>query len=119
MYGLPKGLDLSFFDGKECIQICFGLHQVDIHFHEDVSVAIRAAFRHQQAGPEPPSAGSALPFSAVGLLRLLGTKVEKVVGADTGTLTLSFSNGDVLEILDSEKAYESYEIRRGDECYVV
>lgn len=51
------------------------------------------------------------PLSATSLLGLVGKSVVSVHGDPDGTLTLTFSNGDVVTVFDHE-GYEAYQI-----CY--
>ncbi|MBX3333591.1 MAG: hypothetical protein KF876_05670, partial [Nitrospira sp.] len=54
------------------------------------------------------------PRSAASLLGLLGSSVTSVHGDPDGTLTLTFSNGDVVTVFDNE-GYEAYQIGNGDQ----
>ena len=40
MYGLNPEINLSFLVGRELLQVCIGIHQVQLHFDKDVSISI-------------------------------------------------------------------------------
>ena len=110
MYGLDTTIDLSFLIGRESVQIAIGQYQVIFAFDEDLRISVESEFRLVSPGGEVSTWQPCAPQSAAATLRLIGRKVEKVSGQKDGTLTLTFSGGDVLTILDSSKEYESYDI---------
>ena len=110
MYGLDTTIDLSFLIGRETIQIVVGQFQVIFNFNESVSISVESEFRLMSQAGDVSTWQPRVPQAAAVALRLLGVKVEKVSGQTDGTLTLTFSNGDILIILDSSKEYTSYDI---------
>jgi hypothetical protein len=50
---------------------------------------------------------------------LLGHQVVTVTTNVSGTLTLTFDHGHVLEFLDDSSTYESYHIRHGPKTVIV
>lgn len=110
MYGLDMTIDLSFLIGREAIQIAIGLYQVIFAFDESVCISVESEFRLISPKGDVSSWQSSVPQSAAAALRLLGAKIENVSGLKDGTLTLTFSSGDILTILDSSKEFESYDI---------
>jgi hypothetical protein len=65
MYGLEKQIDLSFFAGREIIQVAIGVYQVQFAFDEDVTISAESEFRYFDGKaewiwrPEPGSASIA------------------------------------------------------------
>jgi Family of unknown function (DUF6188) len=120
MYGLKKEIDLSFLAGRELIQLAIGVYQVQFGFDEDVRISVDSEFRYfdEQAEwiwrPEPGS--SSIAARAVALL---GATIESFGSNIDGTLNLAFSNQHRLTILDSSKAYESYDITRPGQTIIV
>jgi hypothetical protein len=119
MYGFPRDIDLSFFCGKELIQVSVGIYDVQLHFHESVSLSIQNRIEHTSKGiitvweqEETP------PISASSLLTLLGSCVVSAHGVSDGTLTLQFANGDIVKVFDAE-GYESYQINNNGELIIV
>jgi hypothetical protein len=53
------------------------------------------------------------------MLPLLGTTIAGASVVPPGTLRLTWSNGHVLEIMDSSERYESYVVTCGDKLIVV
>jgi hypothetical protein len=118
MYGLKTGVDLTFLQGRELIQLAIGKHQVIFNFDEDVSVSVEGRFEYtsRSGSSEWQPGGLIVAASAV---HLLGERIVGVQGREDGTLKLTFSNDDCLLILDTSTEYESYQISRRGEIIVV
>jgi len=108
MYGLDITIDLSFLIGREAVQIAIGQYQVIFAFDENVSISVESEFRLISTEGDVSTWQPRAPQAAAAALRLVGAKVEKVLGQKDGTLTLRFCGGDILTILDNSKEYESY-----------
>jgi hypothetical protein len=120
MYGLNKGIDLSFLNGREVIQVAIGIYQIIFGFDEDVRISVESQFTYFDGSDEwvwKPEPGAAQ--IAARTVSLLGATIESFEGQANGTLTLTFSNGQRLTILDSSKEYESYDITRPGQTIVV
>lgn len=125
MYGLKPDVDLSFFVGKELTQVAVGSYDVQFHFtlpvpaslsvaQDWVSLAVQNYIEHSSKGVVNEwDRDENMPLSAASLVGLLGSSVVTVQGDPDGTLTLEFSNGDVVTIFDRE-GYEAYQIHNGD-----
>jgi hypothetical protein len=118
MFGLPPEVDLTFFDARELEQVCIGAHVVILNFDEDVSLTIEGDICHRS------SAGAVTTFvssasAASTLVRLINAKVLTALRIHPGTLSLQFSNGETLEVPDTNEYYESYQIRHGQRLIVV
>ena len=120
MYGLKKEIDLSFLAGRELIQLAIGVYQVQFGFDEDVRISVESEFRYFDGQAEwiwrPEPGSSSIAARAVALL---GQQIESFGSNIDGTLTLAFSNQHRLTILDSSKAYESYDITRPGQTIIV
>jgi hypothetical protein len=57
--------------------------------------------------------------AAMVLCNLINATVSSASVKSPGTLVLQFSNGEALEIYDSNTSYESYQIACGDRLIVV
>lgn len=121
MYGLKPDVDLSFFIGKDLIQLAVGPGDVQFNFSgpmpSDLSVAPSPVSLSVQSRIEHSSRevitewgrDESKPRSAASLLGLVGSSVVSVQGDPDGTLTLEFSNGDIVTVFDTE-GYEAYQI---------
>lgn len=109
MYGLNEDIDLSFFLGSELIQVCIGLHQLVLNFSGDISISIECKFYHLSKG-KYLNKFNKLPDSACSLLSTLGCWVTDINNLGNGNLEIKLSNGDIIQINDSNKDYESYSI---------
>jgi len=123
MYGLKPDVDLSFFIGKDLVQLAVGPGDVQFNFSgpmpSDLSVAPSLVSLFVQSRIEHSSKevitewgeDENKPLAAASLLGLIGSSVVAVQGDPDGTLTLEFSNGDVVRVFDTA-GYEAYQI-----CY--
>jgi Family of unknown function (DUF6188) len=120
MYGLKKETNLSFLTGRELIQVAIGTFQVQFHFDEAVAVSVEPEFRYFDGqrewiwGQEPSS-----PQVAGRTVAMLGASITSFESSEDGTLTLTFSNGHRLTMVDSSKEYESYDITRPGNTIIV
>lgn len=118
--GLKKGIDLSFLQGREVIQVAIGQFQVQFGFDEDVIISVKGGFEYLD-GTTELSWKPELAYSQVAArtVALLGATINSFEAHGDGTLKLNFSNGHRLTIPDSSKPYESYSITRpGFNIYV-
>ena len=120
MHGLKKETDLSFLAGRELIQVAIGSFQVQFHFDGDVAVSVEAEFRYFDGQREwiwrqEPSS----PQVAGRTVAILGASITKFDSSENGTLSLTFSNGHRLTMVDSFKEYESYDITRPGQTIIV
>lgn len=98
----------------------FGEYQVQLAFSGDTDCRISIEGDYVVT----PSGGEATAFSgavdgAAALWRLMGQSVEVAEVPSEGTVRLGFGDGAVVEVLDSEAHYESYQISLGDRLLVV
>jgi hypothetical protein len=126
MYGLKPDIDLSFFVGKDLGQVAVGSSDVQFNFsrpmpasldvaQDTVLLAVQSRVEHNSKGIVNEWEGDEIdPLSAASLLGLLGSSVVSVQGDPDGTLTLKFSNDDVVTVFDHEH-YEAYQICHGDQ----
>ncbi len=107
MHGFGTG-DFHFLEGLTLIQVCLGQFQTQLHFDTRVRISTEGRYIHRIAVDnreliqEPSSCG----YNE--LHRLLGATVAKAVVSSPNSLTLSFSNGDLLILVDDSQQYESF-----------
>ncbi len=118
MYGLPSDLDLSFLMHACLLQVCIGANEVILKFDREVTITIESRFRVRGANGHEAVFEDA-PSSAACLVELLSDSITDVLGHQDGTLSLSFAQGGLVEIYDSSKHYESYQIQHGQDIHVV
>ena len=124
MYGLPPDVDLSFFVDTQVTLVSFGWHFVGVEFignpyDPHSSISIEGAYSLQLPEGDKHTWHDNLRQGAAYLVAIVALRVASAVGTPNGTLTLTFKGGGVLEVHDSEKHYESYQIRYGDKIIVV
>lgn len=118
MYGLPDDLDLGFLVGTTLLQVCIGANEVILKFDADICITIETRFRIRDANGHDAVYDNA-PSAAVSLVAILSDSIAEVRGKQDGTLRLSFSKSAVLELYDSSKEFESYQIQHGKHIHVV
>jgi hypothetical protein len=118
VFGLPPDVDFSFLAGATCLQVCIGQQEVILRLHSDISVLIGSTVRVTAPGGVTRTIDAAVE-TGVALLSLLAADVSEATGARDGTLTISWTNGWKLQILDSSAEYESYTVSHGDQIIVV
>lgn len=118
MYGLPSDLDLEFLVGLTLLQVCVGANEVILRFDQDVSITMETRIRARYADGKDVVFDCA-PLAAVSLVAFLSDSITEVLGQRDGTLRMSFSRGGLIEVYDSSKDYESYQIQHGPAIHVV
>ncbi len=117
MYGLRQDLDLLPFEGLRLVQVCIGENETIFNFDDEVSVNVSSDFRIGTSNGGNlfrTSVSAAAPAAS-----LLGKAVKQAAHTAEGTLTLTFADESVLEIYESSRDYESYQLRISGSIYVV
>jgi hypothetical protein len=99
--------------GRTLEMICFNQNQINFHFDEKLTIQVGTSLRYQQQLTQEPEIIE-VPALQSSLMQLLGHSTIKAIGDNTGTLTLEFEDGQILECLDDTPLYESYQIVQGD-----
>jgi len=118
MYGIPTDVDLSFFSNATLQQVCIGENEVILHFDSDIMVMVTSTICVTSADGLQTAFTDAKAGGAT-LLNLLGNAVRVAMAGTDGTLKLTWKGGDILEILDTWKEFESYTVRHGESLLVV
>ena len=127
MYGLEPDIDLSFFVGRDINHVEVALANVRLNFDGPVlapgvqdllSLTVEGRIEHRCKESVTEWEVANNPLSAASLLGLVGKSVVSVHGDPDGTLTLTFSNGDIVTVFDQE-GYQAYRIWNGDEQIIV
>jgi hypothetical protein len=118
MYGLPTGLDLSFFVQKRLIQVCVGECDIIFNFDYSLSLTLTSSF-----GCQCPAGGFHQYESFIrgsgDVMKFLNKAVISAEDHSGGTLRLNFEGGGFIECYDDSEHYESYVIHVGDRVIVV
>lgn len=118
MNGLPTDADLSFLEGATLLQVCVGENEVILNLDPDISIMVASVIRMTTGDGVALELADA-PESGRSMLALLGHGVAAVAHDPDGTLRRTWDGGEVTELLDSWKEFESYTIRHGDTLLVV
>ena len=120
MYGLSPDTDLSPLNGCTLTFVGFGQYQVQLAFSGETNCAISIEGDYVVT----PSDGESTTFSeavdgAAAVLPLLGHTVVVAEVPSDGTVRVGVDDGSVIEVLDSQAHYESYQVDLGDRLLVV
>ncbi len=115
MYGVPKTLNLSRFEGCTLSLVGLAEHQVQFCFHPDGLISVEGDWELLDAGGQVVD--RAVPNAErteCRLHRLLGQAVTDWQLDPPRSFTLTFTNGLRLRIFDSSTEHESFSIQPGD-----
>lgn len=120
MYGLDVGTDLTPLTGCTLESIELTRHQLQLRLDSlnGISLSIESDFSIRRVGGAAVTYGRP-PDAAQPLAGLLGVKVVNADVTVPGTVTLSWADGSVLQVFDSNEHYESYQISLGERLIVV
>jgi len=118
MYGLPPDIDLLFLKEATLLQVCIGENEVVLGFFPQISIMVASTIRVVRPEGSMQTLEDARD-AGISLSRLLGDSIQEVAGSTDGTLCLTWGSGEVVEILDTWKEFESYTIQKGDRIIVV
>jgi hypothetical protein len=110
MHGFHDSGDFAFLRGLEVEQVCLGQYQTQILFHPQGRISMEGQYIHEITSENRQVIQ---PRSSCGpneLYRLLGQSVTDAVVVSDSTLRLSFSNGEMLTLIDDTDQYESFVI---------
>jgi hypothetical protein len=118
MHRLNKDVDVSFLLNREVIQLCIGLYQAILRFDGGVEISLECEFR---LVPDPGLAAKkdAAQSRYLNLASLLGCRVSQIENPGNGSIWMFFSDRSTLEIVDSNRDRESFQITHESRVIVV
>jgi hypothetical protein len=115
MYGVPKDLDLTRFQGATLVQVALGEHQVLFRFHPEGEIAVEGRWElRDAAGTLVDQARPNAERECYRLHRLLGRAVTSWAIDPPQSFTLHFSGGERLQVFDDSRDHESFSVQPGD-----
>lgn len=110
MLGVPLDLDLSPFVGAVLLQLCAGQNELIFRFDRDVSLTVEGDMLLRRDDAE--LRGRQSPFATAFAMGFLSGEIV-AAHHDPSSITFDFEHGSI-QLLDSERHYESFQIRIGD-----
>lgn len=120
MYGLASSTRLDFLIGVELEQVAFSLYQLILRFSEETSISIEGICRVLSKNGKTLlewHSNELTDLSEIG--RLLGHQITHCSIPGDGSVLIHFDHEVCLEVLDSKKDFESYQITNRDLVIVV
>lgn len=117
MKGLSSSADLTPLIGREVLQLCIGMHQLQIHFDNHVGVMVESECVLRGPAAEDLRVDS-YALAASSMCTLLGQQVQSASRTEQGGLLLRFTTEAELEVLNDSSHYESFQIHIGSRIYV-
>jgi hypothetical protein len=111
---------LKFLVGKELQQLCYGLHDIQLHFEDELSISIynKIIFYNSSKVEFVSEIGSG-SRSAIHTNNLLGQKISNYGIIDHESLMLSFENNEKLFVDGCDLQFECYTINYRGALYVI
>jgi hypothetical protein len=121
VYGIPENFDPTIFVGATMESVSFGWYVVGLTFSADTTIHVTVEGGYDHAGPNGAWHDEArdLPLSESRLMNLPGKEVTEAVVENPQALLLTFADGQTLRILDTSQQYESFQISRGQDFWVI
>lgn len=117
MQGLSPSVDLQPIVGAKVSQVCFSTFQCIFSFDIDARISVESSCVYTA-----PSGATATVTeyarAARELCELLDASVLSATREADGGLTLRFSDGATLRILNDNQEYESFQVHVGKSVYV-
>lgn len=117
MNGLPQDIDLAPLAAVTVTQLCFGEHQLQIHFANDSLIAIEGVCILLEYG-QPEIRIEQFGSAATALCRMLGERIASAARTSDGGLTLTLANGTALSLLRESPEHESFQLVLRGATYV-
>lgn len=117
MNGIPATVDLNPLIGKIVLQICFGVLQLMVKLDDSIEIGIECECSYiDNLGVST----LILDYSAHASLicNLLGLRISSVKRTQDGGLMLRFETGVQLNLANSNREYESFQIHLPSGIYV-
>jgi hypothetical protein len=99
--------------------VSFSVNTVHLSFSNDVSITIESCFAHSTHGDLDRSERERPPIRESRLMQLVGESIESAQASSDGTLSLKFTNGQILACYDDTALYEAYRLKLGEEEIIV
>jgi len=119
MKQIPADLDLDLLQGRQVEMVCFAAYSVDLHLDAGMTIHVEGRYLHHGQSDSDTASEIELPVAYSALPRLISSEILSAQADASANLTLRFSNGDLLRLLISDGPYESYQIKIGDNEFVI
>jgi hypothetical protein len=105
--GIPADLDISSLHGAEVVQVCLGMWQVQLRFHDGVSVSVEGDWQLlDERGVMIDQSSDMVREQPFQLHRLLGRGVTATIVDAPLSFSLMFSGNLVFRVTVRDRGYE-------------
>lgn len=117
MQGLPEGVDLSPLAGAMVSQVCISSAQLILRMDSEAHIDVESTCTYRR------SSGDAIEISsyasaAAPLCELLGDSIRSAERDRDGGMSIDFASGAVLQVLNDNREYESFQVHIPPNVYV-
>jgi len=108
MYPPPDKIIIDKLLNNELESIAYGRCSIHLSFSNGNLISFEAPYRFAKSNELLDSQILDFPTNSSPLMRLLGFHIKRVDCESDGTLTLYFSNDDILILYDDSPLYQAY-----------
>lgn len=119
MYPPPPTDLIQQLGNNELEAISFGQYVIHLGFENGNKLSFSAPFRFGKQSMLETLPINEFPLQESNLLQILGTKIDDIQSDNDGTLTLEFSNKNILIVYANDPQYEAYTLLIDGKEYVV
>ena len=117
MKGLRIDVDLDVMVGSVITQVCFGGFHFTLHFDKDIRLTVESDCELIMRSGVTTRIDD-YRIESTRLCGLIGAQISAADRDASGGLILRFKSADVLHIMNSKVAYESFQLHVGSKVYV-
>jgi hypothetical protein len=117
MQGLPEGIDFTPLTGTMVSQVCISSAQFILRMDSEAHIDVESTCTYRRAVGDDIAISSYASAAAL-LCELLGDSICSVERDGNGGMSIDFTSGAVLQILNDNREYESFQVHIPPRVYV-
>jgi hypothetical protein len=118
MLGFPPDFDYTVFQHLEFLSLTYASNMIDLNFGNQITISVFGSISFSMDGDDDVVTES-LPLSQSRLMHLLDRIVERAELKTQRELTIHFTTGESIQLIDDSDSYESFILRVGSNEIVV
>lgn len=118
MQGLPEGVDLRPLAGAMVSQVCISSAQFILRMDSEAHIDVESTCRYRRSSGGVAIEISSYASAAASLCELLGDSIRSAGRDRDGGLSIEFASGAVLQVMNDNREYESFQVHLPPHVYV-